>query len=194
MPDLHRAFIPVVALLTVAGGLYSTPGAQAPKPGAAGGSTEWPTYGHDPGGKRFSPLTQMTPANVGQLEVAWVYHMRPAPPPGTPAAATRGAGPRPRTRVRLRGQRDDAARHRRRHVHHQSIRPRRRARLDHRQGDVGVPGAVRRAVDARRRVLARRRARPRRRSSSARATASCSRSTRRPASRTTRSATTASSL
>ena len=48
MPDLHRAFILVVALLTVAGGLYSTPGAQSPKPGAADGSTEWPTYGHDP--------------------------------------------------------------------------------------------------------------------------------------------------
>ena len=30
---------------------------------------------------RFSPLTQLTPGNVGQLEVAWVYHMRPAPPP-----------------------------------------------------------------------------------------------------------------
>ena len=54
-------------------------------------STEWPTYGHDPGGMRFSPLTQITPANVGQLQVAWVYHMRPdghrRPPPGAGAAA-----------------------------------------------------------------------------------------------------------
>jgi quinoprotein glucose dehydrogenase len=41
-------------------------------------STEWPTYGHDPGGMRFSPLKQITPANVGQLRVAWVYHMKPA--------------------------------------------------------------------------------------------------------------------
>jgi quinoprotein glucose dehydrogenase len=41
-------------------------------------STEWPTYGHDPGGMRFSPLKQITPANVGQLKVAWVYHMKPA--------------------------------------------------------------------------------------------------------------------
>jgi quinoprotein glucose dehydrogenase len=51
---------------------------------------EWPTYGHDPGGLRFSPLTQITPANVGQLQVAWVYHMRPAPaaaPESAPAAA-----------------------------------------------------------------------------------------------------------
>jgi quinoprotein glucose dehydrogenase len=34
---------------------------------------------------RFSPLTQLTPKNVSQLKVAWVYHMRPAgavPPAG----------------------------------------------------------------------------------------------------------------
>ena len=50
----------------------------------AAASKEWPTYGHDPGGMRFSPLTQITPANVGQLQVAWVYHMRgAAPPPGS---------------------------------------------------------------------------------------------------------------
>jgi quinoprotein glucose dehydrogenase len=41
-------------------------------------SKEWPTYGHDSGGMRFSPLTQITPDNVGQLKVAWTYHMKPA--------------------------------------------------------------------------------------------------------------------
>lgn len=39
---------------------------------------EWPTYGHDPGGDRFSPLKQLTPQNVGELKIAWIYHMRPA--------------------------------------------------------------------------------------------------------------------
>ena len=39
---------------------------------------EWPTYGHDPGGQRFSPLTELTPENVGRLKIAWIYHMRPA--------------------------------------------------------------------------------------------------------------------
>jgi len=39
---------------------------------------EWPTYGHDPGGERFSPLAQLTPENVGRLKIAWIYHMRPA--------------------------------------------------------------------------------------------------------------------
>jgi len=45
---------------------------------------EWPTYGHDPGGMRFSPLTELTPANVNRLQVAWVYHMKPV----SPGAAT----------------------------------------------------------------------------------------------------------
>ncbi len=37
----------------------------------------WPEVGRDPGGTRYSTLTQITPANVGQLKVAWVYHMKP---------------------------------------------------------------------------------------------------------------------
>ncbi len=41
-------------------------------------ANQWPTYGHDSGGQRFSPLTQVTRANVGRLKIAWTYHMRPA--------------------------------------------------------------------------------------------------------------------
>ena len=51
---------------------------------------EWPTYGHDSGGMRYSPLTQINTSNVNGLSVAWVYHMKPAdyvPPAG------RGRGP-----------------------------------------------------------------------------------------------------
>ena len=55
-------------------------------------SNEWPTYGHDPGGMRFSPLTQITPANVNQLKPAWVYHLRPPDAPGAPAAPAPGRG------------------------------------------------------------------------------------------------------
>ena len=36
--------------------------------------TGWPTYGGDPGGARYSVLSQITPANVERLEVAWTYH------------------------------------------------------------------------------------------------------------------------
>src|SRR5215468_1982458 len=60
-----------------------------PAPAAATATGDWPTYGHDPGGMRFSPLTQLTPANVANLKVAWVYHMKPA------GAATSTAPPTP---------------------------------------------------------------------------------------------------
>jgi quinoprotein glucose dehydrogenase len=35
---------------------------------------EWPHYGGDPGGSRFSPLTQINRTNIRQLKVAWIYH------------------------------------------------------------------------------------------------------------------------
>jgi len=35
---------------------------------------DWPVYGRDPGGSRFSPLTQITRDNVARLQVAWTYH------------------------------------------------------------------------------------------------------------------------
>ena len=50
----------------------------APKSEAASGSTDWPMINHDPGAMRYSKLTQITPANVTSLKVAWVYHMKPA--------------------------------------------------------------------------------------------------------------------
>src|SRR5687768_13697940 len=36
--------------------------------------TEWPTYGNDPGGMRYSPLKQINRGNVTRLERAWTYH------------------------------------------------------------------------------------------------------------------------
>jgi len=33
----------------------------------------WPDYGGDAGGTRYSPLTQITPANVDGLRVAWIF-------------------------------------------------------------------------------------------------------------------------
>ncbi|WP_457362298.1 membrane-bound PQQ-dependent dehydrogenase, glucose/quinate/shikimate family [Pseudomonas sp. TE3610] len=35
--------------------------------------SDWAVYGRDKNATRFSPLTQITPANVGKLEKAWVY-------------------------------------------------------------------------------------------------------------------------
>lgn len=34
---------------------------------------DWPVYGHDPSGKRFSPLTKINAGNVSKLKMAWQY-------------------------------------------------------------------------------------------------------------------------
>src|SRR6266567_2643496 len=46
-------------------------------------SGSWPMLNLDPGARRYSPLTQITPANVHHLKVAWIYHMKPAPAAGS---------------------------------------------------------------------------------------------------------------
>ncbi len=53
---------------------------------------DWPMVGHDPGAGRYSTLTQITPANVRDLRVAWVYHMKPAMKAGGSHADISGAG------------------------------------------------------------------------------------------------------
>jgi len=55
----------------------------------AAAQTDWPTFGHDSGGNRYSPLKQITPANVNTLTRAWTYHMNPGG--AAPAASERGA-------------------------------------------------------------------------------------------------------
>ena len=49
-------------------------GAAARAAAADGTIAEWPYYGGDPGGSRYSPLTQIDRSNVSQLKVAWEYH------------------------------------------------------------------------------------------------------------------------
>ena len=39
-----------------------------------GADTDWRSYGHDPGGMRFSPLAQIDRGNVKRLVRAWTYH------------------------------------------------------------------------------------------------------------------------
>jgi quinoprotein glucose dehydrogenase len=50
--------------LTLGSGLR----AQAPS------GADWPTYGHDPGGQRHSPLTQINKTNMTSLKEAWTFH------------------------------------------------------------------------------------------------------------------------
>ena len=35
--------------------------------------TDWPSFGRDPGAQRYSPLTQITPQNVSQLQPVWSF-------------------------------------------------------------------------------------------------------------------------
>ena len=45
----------------------------APVVVAAGDTGDWPSHDHDAAGQRFSPLTQITPANVAKLQPAWSF-------------------------------------------------------------------------------------------------------------------------
>jgi quinoprotein glucose dehydrogenase len=47
---------------------------KAPQP-SAGPTAGWPVWGADEGGTRYSPATQITPANVSRLKIAWIYRI-----------------------------------------------------------------------------------------------------------------------
>ncbi len=68
-------FGPGLALLA-AGLLPATTFAQDAKTQASGAQTsgDWAFYGHDAGGQRFSPLTQVDRSNVASLKPAWTFH------------------------------------------------------------------------------------------------------------------------
>jgi quinoprotein glucose dehydrogenase len=49
---------------------------------------EWHAYGRDAAGDRYSPLTQITPDNVGKLQVAWSYETGDVRGPNDPGEST----------------------------------------------------------------------------------------------------------
>src|SRR5690242_16440610 len=46
--------------------------------GIAIAQSDWPSFAHDPGAQRYSPVTRITPANVSKLVEAWRVETRPA--------------------------------------------------------------------------------------------------------------------
>ena len=65
-----RAITVVLVILNAAAA-----GAQVSAPQPADGPTaDWPYYGGDAGGSRYSPLSQIDKTNVAQLKIAWEYH------------------------------------------------------------------------------------------------------------------------
>jgi quinoprotein glucose dehydrogenase len=72
MSKLAQIFL--TGILAVA--CATIPGAIAQSSSQAGGSgSDWPFYGHDAGGMRYSPLTQINRDNVSTLKVAWTFHV-----------------------------------------------------------------------------------------------------------------------
>ncbi|MBO9689704.1 MAG: membrane-bound PQQ-dependent dehydrogenase, glucose/quinate/shikimate family [Mitsuaria chitosanitabida] len=63
-PATSVPMVPVAASSTIPGG-----SAAAPVPDG-----EWHAYGRTGHGQRYSPLRQITAANVGELQVAWEFH------------------------------------------------------------------------------------------------------------------------
>ena len=73
----------------------------------AGAQTDWPIYGHDPGGLQYSPLKSIDTKNVSKLQVAWTYDTRPAAAPA-PATVTPPAEAPPPRAAALRGRASQA--------------------------------------------------------------------------------------
>jgi quinoprotein glucose dehydrogenase len=74
----RRAFLKSsAASLTALSSLAHAAAAAAPSWQAAP-SKEWPAYGGDQGASRYSPIEQLTPANIRNLKVAWVHHTEDA--------------------------------------------------------------------------------------------------------------------
>jgi quinoprotein glucose dehydrogenase len=65
------SFALTAAALLVATGVGLV--AQAAPPAEAGAAVEWPSYGGDPGGSRYTPLDDIHAGNLSNLEVAWTY-------------------------------------------------------------------------------------------------------------------------
>jgi glucose dehydrogenase len=57
-------------------------------PSALVGQTDWPTYGHDAGATRYSPLKQINTKNVSELHLAWSYDTEANAGDGAPRRAS----------------------------------------------------------------------------------------------------------
>ena len=49
---------------------------------------DWPTFGGDTGGSQYSPLRQITTANVSKLKLAWVHRSGDVAAASSPSGAT----------------------------------------------------------------------------------------------------------
>ena len=78
----------LVVLIAAIGPLFSWGQAKAsasvaPAAATGPGAGDWRYYGRDPGGARFAPYDQITPANVNTLKLAWTAHTGEVPNKGS---------------------------------------------------------------------------------------------------------------
>jgi quinoprotein glucose dehydrogenase len=69
LTKLARLVLAGVACTAVTGSLAQS------SPDARRSTDDWPYYGHDAGGIRYSPLAQINRTNVSTLKVAWTFHV-----------------------------------------------------------------------------------------------------------------------
>src|SRR5262245_6293467 len=60
---------------------------EPPAPAGRGAAAGWPEYGGDAGGRRYTPLADVTPENVARLRVAWTHHTGDLPTSRGPQAS-----------------------------------------------------------------------------------------------------------
>ena len=84
-----RRVLPLVALSLALSGCEGENDSVVDRGRTAG----WPAYGGDVGGQRHSPLDQITPENVDELEVAWTYNTGDILAAGGYEAAAHGGSP-----------------------------------------------------------------------------------------------------
>jgi quinoprotein glucose dehydrogenase len=77
MPTLRK----VIVIAATSALAVTTSLAQTAKPSAAPPSVDWPAYGNDAGGLKYSPLTDVNTSNVAKLAIAftWDAHELPVP-------------------------------------------------------------------------------------------------------------------
>ena len=93
------AIAAVVGLVAMVSEYHSVDGTLAPAQGvipanyAGVRDGDWGAYGASAYGDKWSPLTQITPANVSQLKVAWIYRTGDLKGPGDPGETTNEVTP-----------------------------------------------------------------------------------------------------
>lgn len=71
---MRKIVVAALVIIVAAFAAYTVVREPAVPPFGPAAAAEWPAYGGDPGGSRYSPLAQIAKDNVRGLRVAWTFH------------------------------------------------------------------------------------------------------------------------